>query len=128
MNVSLMRYTAFPDTFLYFILINYFYLKIAKHVIESDYDSPTFACMVSLPIAIMLREQAVWFLITEKFPKLLPPNFTVDHVTSLKDVWKFVFSEMLEFKLKKKLAHSSSSFQIQVSVLYPDEISECGAL
>ncbi|XP_046459555.1 tRNA pseudouridine synthase Pus10-like isoform X2 [Daphnia pulex] len=102
--------------------------EISQRVIESDYDSPTFSCMVSLPVAIMLREQAVWFLVTEKFPELLSTNFKIDHVTSLKDVWKFVFSEALELKLKKKLEYSSSSFQIQVNVLYQDEISECGAL
>jgi hypothetical protein len=84
--------------------------------------------MVSLPVAIMLREQAVWFLVTEKFPVLLSTNFKIDQVTSLKDVWKFVFSEALELKLKKKFEYSSSSFQIQVNVLYQDEISECGAL
>lgn len=93
-----------------------------------DYDSPTFSCMISLPVAIILREQAVWYLLTEKIPHLLTCNLRVDYVTSLKDVWKFVFTEMFEEKLNKKLEYSSSPFQVQISVLYEDEERECSAL
>lgn len=84
--------------------------------------------MVSLPVAIMLREQAVWFLLVEKFPDLLSKNWKIDHVTSLKDVWKFVYTELLEQKLNKQLEYSSSPFQIQINILYKDEDMECRAL
>ncbi|KZS19858.1 putative tRNA pseudouridine synthase Pus10 [Daphnia magna] len=102
--------------------------EVCQQVLKFDCDSATFSCMVSLPVAIMLREQAVWFLLTEKFPDLLSKNLKIDYVTSLKDVWKFVFTEALEKKLNKQLEHSSSPFQIHISILYKDEISECGAL
>ncbi len=84
--------------------------------------------MVSLPVAIMLREQAVWFLLTEKFPELLSNNLKIEYVTSLKDVWKMVYTETLEKKLRKKLEYNSSPFQVQINVLYQDEESECSAL
>lgn len=84
--------------------------------------------MVSLPVAIILREQAVWFMLTEKIPELLFNNLKIEYVTSLKDVWKYVYTDILEEKLHKTLEYSSSPFQVQINVLYQDEDSECGAL
>lgn len=96
---------------------------------EADYDSTTFSCMVSLPVAIMLREQCCWFMLTEKFPELIVTHkLKIEYVTSLKDVWKMVFTEMLEKKVKKQLEYNSSPFQVQINVLYQDEESECRAL
>ena len=84
--------------------------------------------MVSVPVATMIREQAVCFQLNDKFPELKSNITKIDLVTTLKDVWKFMFTETLGKKLNKKLEYNSSPFQIQVNVLYQDEDSECGAL
>ena len=102
--------------------------QICQQVFDMDYDSPTFSCMVSLPVAVMLREQAAWFLLTEKIPQLLDSNLKVEYVTSLKDVWKFVYAKTFEAKLNNKFEYNSSPFQIQLHVLYEDEETECNAL
>jgi len=83
--------------------------------------------MVSLPVCLMLREQSVWFSLVEKFPQLLTGQ-KLDFVTSLKDVWKFLFCQTLEAKLGKKFEFNSSPFQITIHVLYKDETSECNCL
>lgn len=101
--------------------------QIAQQVSKMGYDSPTFSCMVSLPVAVMLRDQAVWFLLKEKFPSLMADE-KLDCVTLLKDVWKFIFAPKLAVKLDKKFEFNSSPFQIQIHVLYKDEDSECRCL
>ena len=83
--------------------------------------------MVSLPVSVMLREQAVWFLLKEKFPKQLADQ-KLDHVTNLKDVWKFIFSHSMEERLNKTFEFNSSPFQVQINVLYKNEDEECKAL
>ena len=70
-------------------------------MLKADYDSPSFSCMVSLPASVMIREQAAWFQLIAKFPQLLTSFSKVayEHVTNLKDVWKYAFTETMASKL-----------------------------
>ena len=97
---------------------------------KADYDSPSFSCMVSLPVSLMMREQAAWFHLTAKFPQLLLPEIkaSAEQITNLKDVWKFAFTETMALKLGKQFEFNSSPFQVTVNVCYKDDESECACL
>ena len=86
--------------------------------------------MVSLPASVMMREQAAWFQLTAKFPQLLTSFSKVayEHITNLKDVWKYAFTETMALKLGKVFEFNSSPFQITVNVSYKDDEAECACL
>lgn len=110
------------------IFFQLYQLQVSCKVSEASYDSPTFTCMLSIPVGIMLREQAVWFLLLEQFPVPLAGSYKLEQVTALKDVWKFVFSEKMQEKLGKSFEYNSSPFQINVQICHRDDESECSAL
>lgn len=76
----------------------------------------------------MLREQAAWFHLHEKFTQFSLGSFKLDQVTALKDVWKFMFTETMQTKLGKTFEYNSSPFQITVNICYKDDTTECGVL
>lgn len=84
--------------------------------------------MVSLPASVMLREHAVWLLVTDKYPEILSDAVKADHITSLKDVWKFVTTRTIEEKIQKQSEINTSPLQVQINLVYKNDEQECNCL
>ena len=84
--------------------------------------------MLSLPPSVMLREHAVWLLAVDKYPEILSDVVKSEHITSLKDVWKFITTAIIEEKVGKKFELNTSPLQVQVNVAYKNDEQECSCL
>lgn len=99
-----------------------------ERIIKADYDAVTFNCTISLPIALMLREHAIWLMLVEEFPNIYKTEVKTEYVTSLKDVWKYINVEDIGEKINKRFELNNSPFQVQINVLWADDEKECKTL
>ena len=97
-------------------------------IIKADYDAESFTVHVTYPVALLLREHAVWLKLMEKFPETYKNLVKTDYVTSLKDAWKYVNCEAMGKLIDKKFEYNDSPFVVQVNLLYNDDNSECSCL
>lgn len=102
--------------------------EVCRKIVESNYDCKTYSLMLSLPPSVMLREHAVWLLAVDKYPEILSDVVKSEHITSLKDVWKFITTAIIEEKVGKKFELNTSPLQVQVNVAYKNDEQECSCL
>jgi len=102
--------------------------EVCQQINENNYDSKTYSCMLSLPAAVMLREHAAWLLVTDKYQDILSDAVKADHITSLKDVWKFITTATIEETIGKTSEINTSPLQVQVNLNYKHDEQECSCL
>lgn len=105
--------------------------KISEEVLNANYDSKNFTCALSLPICFQLRAHSVWLYLKDAFPEpfSLPDIHEVSHVTSIKDVWKWLIAPRIGLAINKELDSGlCTDFFLAISIVYPGEEEECSTL
>ncbi|KAL0858953.1 hypothetical protein ABMA27_011371 [Loxostege sticticalis] len=92
-----------------------------KEVLDKkQYDSKTFGCGLSAPIATILREKVICLKIKEAFP-----DFDERSITTLKESWKWAYGPQLAQHIGIALDSGSvSPLLIVLNMEYPDDLQE----
>ncbi|CAD0206349.1 unnamed protein product [Chrysodeixis includens] len=91
---------------------------------KKQYESETFACALSAPIATMLREHYVMLCLKEKFT-----HYDTKQLTPLKEAWKWSFGAQLAAHVG--MAQDSgavSPLLVTLNLEYPDDLQELEVL
>ncbi|KAK2184310.1 hypothetical protein NP493_270g00024 [Ridgeia piscesae] len=102
-----------------------FLYRISEKVKSEKFEFSNFFCSLTFPVALLVREHAIWVLLKE----LLPDVYSDNHgdIKMVKDVWKWINGARLVEKLAAPL-DQKSSFEVAMMFEHTDTAGECNFL
>lgn len=102
--------------------------QISEAILSGDHDADSFTLALALPVCLSLRVHRVWTLLMRAYPQL-PPKGRVDHMGTLKDIWKNLVGPPLETLVNKTFVQGQYlEFITNVSTTYVGDTEDCKVL
>ncbi|XP_037781291.1 tRNA pseudouridine synthase Pus10-like [Penaeus monodon] len=101
-------------------------VKLLSDAISSrGNDGDAFALALSFPMCLSLRVHRVWTLLLQALPKF-PEKGRIDHVGTIKEVWKNLVGPEIEVSIKRKfITKKYFDFILNVNATHSRDMVEC---
>ncbi|XP_013391682.1 putative tRNA pseudouridine synthase Pus10 [Lingula anatina] len=103
-----------------------FLLQVKQKIESQDFQFENFCSAISLPVPFLVREHSIMVLLRETLPLVYLPVLP-EHITPLKDVWKWISGHRLAEMLGKSF-EQKSPFEIAIFFTHPEVEKECNFL
>ena len=98
--------------------------QVAESINNCGYDAETFCLSLSIPMCISIRQHALLVYLKQKLPASCVAGMSDDQVVSIKQVWKYIYPDLVAEKVKMEHLADETNFIAEIQTEWPEETKE----
>ena len=101
---------------------------VADTLNTCGYDADTFSLQLQLPMCISIRQHALLVHLRHQLPASCVAGLRDEQVVSIKQVWKYIYPDMVADKVKLEHQYEDNGFSAEIQAEWAEESSELESL
>ena len=98
--------------------------QVADTINTCGYDAEAFSLTMSLPLCIAIRQHALLVYLRSKLPASCMDGLRDDQVVAIKQVWKYIYPDMVADKVKREHLYEENGFSAEVQAEWSEDSKE----